>query len=319
MREPPPYLRAFRAISCGVRIDFFLKKIFVAKNEMSRFPGLSQEKLDTLPRLLELKNEDMKILVRTHASMHNGPSTFQDPDNDDYGSLKFIGISSLSLMTIEVMTKEYPGLRVGSCSKIKALVLQEDTISQISRYYRLEQTILCNRSQKVVLQQSIKTQAELFEAYVGGLTEDWGFEYIRGWLRRVLIPFVIEAYSMVRSEFCIQEPNSIAPTERKKEERQPIIPTDTKHNTVEGHLPLLNLLFSKARISPGWELEVSGSKATPIWKCNLVYGNVVLCNGHGNTKKLAKNDAARKTIEILRNAGRESPEGLKSLAEGRRL
>jgi hypothetical protein len=71
----------------------------------------------------------------------------------------------------------------------------------------------------------------------------------------------------------------------------------------EGHLPLLNQVLQHAKRWIDWEYkeDPKAPSTTPIWESFGRMSDVEVCKGRGNTKKLAKNDAARRLVTELQN------------------
>lgn len=69
----------------------------------------------------------------------------------------------------------------------------------------------------------------------------------------------------------------------------------------EGHLPLLNQVLQHAKrwIDWEWVLDPKAPSTTPIWDAYGTMSEIEVCRGRGNTKKLAKNDAARWLVTEL--------------------
>jgi hypothetical protein len=77
----------------------------------------------------------------------------------------------------------------------------------------------------------------------------------------------------------------------------------------EGHLPLLNQVLQNAKRWIDWDhkLDPTSSPTTPIWDAYGRMSRALMCQGRGNTKKTAKNDAARALIkELQRRLGNQS-------------
>jgi hypothetical protein len=71
----------------------------------------------------------------------------------------------------------------------------------------------------------------------------------------------------------------------------------------EGHLPLLNQVLQHAKRWIEWDYkeDPKAPTTTPIWDSFGRMSDVEVCRGRGNTKKLAKNDAARRLVTELQN------------------
>ena len=71
----------------------------------------------------------------------------------------------------------------------------------------------------------------------------------------------------------------------------------------EGHLSLLNQILQHARKNMDWDfiMDPSSPTTTPVWDAKGKLSNVVIAEGRGNTKKLAKNDGAKKLVTDLQD------------------
>lgn len=84
---------------------------------------------------------------------------------------------------------------------------------------------------------------------------------------------------------------------------QPTSPQFSPSMTAEGHLPLLNQVLQNAKRWIDWDyqLDPKSPTTTPIWDSSGNMSGVLVCKGRGNTKKLAKNDAARTLVSELQD------------------
>ena len=72
----------------------------------------------------------------------------------------------------------------------------------------------------------------------------------------------------------------------------------------EGHLSLLNQILQHARKNMDWDfiMDPSSPTTTPVWDAKGKLSNVIIAEGRGNTKKLAKNDGAKTLVMELQDA-----------------
>lgn len=75
----------------------------------------------------------------------------------------------------------------------------------------------------------------------------------------------------------------------------------TPSQAAEGHLPLLNQITQHSRRFIDWDYcqDPDAPIATPIWDVTGRHSGIVICRGRGNTKRLAKADAAKHLVEAL--------------------
>ena len=87
----------------------------------------------------------------------------------------------------------------------------------------------------------------------------------------------------------------------------PLLPTASPSSTLpsslipEGHLSLLNQILQHARRNMDWDftMDPSSPTTTPVWDAQGKLNNVIIAEGRGNTKKLAKNDGAKRLVVEL--------------------
>ena len=172
------------------------------------------------------------------------------------------------------------------------------------------------------------------KSYIGGLHQDQGIEAVRSWLRPLLLPDAFEAYRIVRKEYGLPPLEGVAPAKRTSALAQLsantpfeasrsmwFSPPPGQYSTNVGHLALFNQHLQQESKPVEWVYTDSageGSETTPVWVCiflagfpfheheltflqivqAMVDGDCVGC-GRGNTKKAAKNEAAKEGLAKL--------------------
>ncbi|EPQ58949.1 ribonuclease III [Gloeophyllum trabeum ATCC 11539] len=281
----------------------------------------------TLPPLALLRSKDIEKQVFTHRSLHGRPGhLFEDPPDDpapDNEKLEHQGDSVLLLVVTDLLREEYPYLRVGPSTKIRSLVVNNSTLAAISRQYRLSERLRQHVSQSVALRASTNVQADLFEAYVGGLYIDQGLDAVKAWLYPLFRPYIHEAYRIVKEQHTatgrFTEPEPEPEPEQQAAEQEPEnsedhdgdtppvnTPRDASSTTptpelgiaspTVGHLSLFNQHVSRQGKVVEWVYDASGSRATPIWTAKALVNGDCLGSGRGRTKQLAKDAAAREGL-----------------------
>jgi len=166
------------------------------------------------------------------------------------------------------------------------------------------------------LKASLHVQADVFEAYVGGLYIDQGLEAVRSWLRPLLLPYVLDSYSTVRKEYGLPPSDGSAPAKTATPLAQfsANIPMEAQRSmwaspplaqytgTSVGHLALFNQCLQQNSKSIEWVYSDSageGSKMTPVWVVQAMIDGKCVGRGRGSTKKAAKNEAAKEGLTKL--------------------
>jgi len=258
--------------------------------------ALAPELIDGLPTLLQLEDEEIQKQVFTHRSVYGRPtSLFEDPPNDpspDNEFLEYIGDSILNMCAALMIKKMYPNLRVGPATKIRSLIVQNTNIATISTHYRLPADLRIHAAQAVALRASTHVQADLFEAYVGGLFVEQGMDPVREWLFEVLRPYAEQAYETIRQEYIITSSGGSGA-------HPPLTPDDNGQNDSDGgHLPYLNQICAQRNLNIEWKFLPSEatSNAIPQWIVECWVEGKCQGTAKASTKKKAKHEAARHAL-----------------------
>lgn len=147
-----------------------------------------QEGKANLERLQELlgyhfRDESIALLAMTHRSYHRG-SDSNRPSNE---RLEFLGDSVLGLVISDQLYRDYPDLREGELTKIKAMLVNESTLANISVQVGLNEHVLLS-SEEVKLggrgRSSIVSDA--LESILGAVYLDGGFDAVRDVVLRLV-------------------------------------------------------------------------------------------------------------------------------------
>ncbi|KAH7931159.1 ribonuclease III [Leucogyrophana mollusca] len=281
--------RTYYATSCSLRPDF---------------GG------DGFPPLPDILDEVVKTQVFTHRSYFARPNhIFEDhPDDPSPDNEKFehLGDTVLGLVVTGLLLEMYPTLRVGPSTKIRALIVGNATLADISRRYRLPERLRLHPAQAITLQASINIQADVFESYVGGLYTDQGLEVVNTWLKQLFKPYTTEAYHRIRSQHGLPPVPVLDPTPPTSSTLQPLPPWSkprpSQCPTTIGHLALFNQQLQRENKEVEWvyaDGQGEGTKTTPIWMVRVMVNGEQLGRGQGNTKKAARNEAAKEGLQKM--------------------
>jgi len=264
-----------------------------------------------LPHLPKINSQEIETRIFTHRSFAARPThVFEDSPEDpspDNEQLEHVGDQVLGLIVTDLLQREYPHLRVGPSTKMRALVVGNSTLATIAVEYKLPERLRLHRAQLVTLKASPHVQADVFESYVGGLYKDQGLGAVKIWLERLFTPYVCEAYRIVREQhglLPIGSGNELqaaiaahSPPTPPPETRRPLANAATL-----GHLGLFNQRLQQQNKSIEWVFDdtiTESTKATPFWAAKAVVDGDCWGTGRGNTKKTAKNEAAKQGLKRM--------------------
>ncbi|KAF9534627.1 ribonuclease III domain-containing protein [Crepidotus variabilis] len=306
------------------------------------------------PALPEINSQATKLQVFTHRSFFARPThIFEDtpgdlsPDNEKF---EHLGDTVLGLAITTLLMETFPGLRVGPSTKIRAMVVANPTLAEISLKYRLSDHLRLHPAQAITLRASTNIQADVFEAFVGGLYIDsGGIEgVVRPWLNKLFTPYIKAAYMLTRQQHGLPPlpPSFLTVSAPQTMTKQNFIhahtvasfgtgphpePSELCGMPTVGHLALFNQHIQKTNRTVEWvyddtmnpgpksaldgavvkvekpytdmglptEVIVTGTKSTPVWYVKVLVDGEYFGRGRGNTKKAARNEAAKEGLAKL--------------------
>ncbi|KAJ7755966.1 hypothetical protein B0H16DRAFT_1827977 [Mycena metata] len=200
------------------------------------------------------------------------------------------------------MLEMYPGLHVGPLTKVRAMIVGNATLAEISRKYRLPEKLRLHPAQAETLRASTNIQADLFESFIGGLYTKQGLVAVTQWLNPLFRPYARAAYAIVRAQHGLPPVESplASPTSSHG------IPSPLNSDTNIGHLALFNQHLQKSDQHAEWVYsdhhpfsDMDGNKSTPVWSVQVLVDGRVFGWGRGKTKKAARNQAAKEGLVQL--------------------
>jgi len=266
---------------------------------------------DGLPRLPEIESADIEMRIFTHRSFAARPThVFEDSPEDpspDNEQLEHVGDQVLGLIVTDLLQKNFPYLRVGPSTKMRALVVGNSTLATIAVQYRLPERLRLHIAQSVTLKASTHVQADVFESYVGGLYKDQGLAATKDWLDKLFTPYVYEAYRIVREQHGLPPLGGGVNNELHAVTGTPPTPPpefriERMATTTLGHLGLFNQRLQQENKSIEWVFDdtiTESNRATPVWAARALIDGTCWGYGRGNTKKAAKNEAAKQGLRRM--------------------
>ncbi|KAJ3485269.1 hypothetical protein NLJ89_g11915 [Agrocybe chaxingu] len=119
------------------------------------------------PPLPEIRSQAIKLQVYTHRSYYARPNhIFEDTPDDlspDNEKFEHLGDTVLGLTITNLLMDMFPGLRVGPSTKIRAMIVGNPTLAEISLKYKLPDHLRLHPAQSITLRASTNIQADVFE------------------------------------------------------------------------------------------------------------------------------------------------------------
>lgn len=160
-----------------------LRSYFKSEKELS---PEQKERIKELEGIIDTTIENPYIYIR--ALRHR--STLADDDftsTDSYERLEFLGDAVLDLIVTEIIFDLFPEENEGFLTKLRAKLVKGDTLAMFARKLRLHKLMqLGERVQGQGIEQSKSVLSDVFEALVGALYLDVGYEATSKFVRRVI-------------------------------------------------------------------------------------------------------------------------------------
>ncbi|MBO6087819.1 ribonuclease III [bacterium] len=115
------------------------------------------------------------------------------PYTENYERMEFLGDAVLKLITSHILFKKYPEYTEGNLSKIRSIVVSDNTLAKIANEIGLcEHIILAKHEEKQGLAKVESVCACAFEAVLGAFYLDGKQNELIPFLEKVLTPFIEE-------------------------------------------------------------------------------------------------------------------------------
>jgi ribonuclease-3 len=214
------------------------------------------------------RDENLLRLALTHPSVaheQNNPL----PHNQ---RLEFLGDSVLGLVLSRALYEKFPDADEGALTKSRAKLVNAATLAAHGRALELgAQLILSRGEENTGGRERASALADAFEALLGAVFLDGGFDVIR--------EFILREFASDLSELAL--------------------PTGIDNPKGE----LQELLQAKSPTAPVYELIFTeGPDHDRNFICAVRHDGVELARGSGKSKKAAESDAALAALRVLREA-----------------
>ncbi|CUS83365.1 ribonuclease-3 [Candidatus Kryptobacter tengchongensis] len=164
-----------------------IKKLYKLLNS-SNSGLISKEKFKELEKILGVKihNRDIFVQALTHRSFVPIAKQKYGIKTESNERLEFLGDSILNLVAGELLYKAYPFASEGRLTRLRSRIINKGILVKYAYLLRLDEFMLLSHSAKRALMQGYNSMlADAFEAIVGAIYLDSGFETTKKFLTRV--------------------------------------------------------------------------------------------------------------------------------------
>ncbi len=197
----------------------------------------------------------------THSSFNADANT----KHRDYERFEFLGDSVINMVVTEYAFKVHPEMGQGNLTKLKSMLVATNSLSKLALKYGLDQYIRVGNSFVAQISQSKHLLEDVFEAFIGAVYLDQGFEFTK---KLLLDVFAKEIENFKMSE--MTDYKSKLQEETQAEHRESVV-----YEVISETGPAHDRSFTVRVTFDGIELGV----------------------GTGSTKKQAEQNAAKQALE----------------------
>ena len=193
--------------------------------------------------------------------------------------LEFLGDAALGLVLTRELYDKFPSVSEGPLTKARAQMINRRTLAEQARRIKLQDHLILSRGEEANAGRNRGSAlADAFEAVVGAIFLDGGFDAVRA--------FVLRSFHEVFGEL-----TSIPTLDNPKGELQ-------------------ELLQARSPEPPQYRMvQASGPDHDRVFECVVSHGGVEMGRGTGKSKKAAESEAAVAALKKLREtAGAQAPQ-----------
>jgi ribonuclease-3 len=236
-------------------------------------------------RLLRLRNfqqtlaynfNDINLLDNAliHRSFVNENPSLSCKDNE---RLEFLGDAVIGLCISDIVIKKFPDYAEGQLSKLRAYVVNEQSLAELARKLAIGDYILLGRGEESSGGRSkASILSNAFEAVTASLYLDCGFERVYTFLEKIFEPLIEEGTkSLVYKDY---------------------------------KTALQEICQNRFKETPKYTvIRESGPDHDKVFEIGLTFAGMITAAGVGKSKKEAEQRAAQKALEALANTQNTQP------------
>lgn len=218
--------------------------------------------------LPEFKDPTLLTTALSHRSSLN-ESDSGTTASESYERLEYLGDAVLELAATEFLFAECPGEPEGSLTAYRSALVKTTTLAGIARKLELGQRMFISKGEESTGgRENEGLLADVFEAVIGALYLDQGFEVVKKFLHEHLFP----QFSEIKSKKLYRDSKSV----------------------------LQEMVQSQGSPTPAYEvIQEEGPDHDKTFTIQVKVDGKVLGAGSGKSKQLAQQEAARQALEVL--------------------
>ena len=215
---------------------------------------------------IEISNEDNFKCALTHSSYTKENNL---PETQCYERLEFLGDAVLKLTISDVLYRSYPDSREGELSKIRSIVVSDNTLAEIAKKNGLQALIIMSRHEEKQGCRNLNSIcACVFEAVLGAYYLDGKFKEIEKYIEKTFMPYI----------------------------------KDVENNFIKYNAKAILQEYTQDKNKQIPEYQVineSGPAHKRVFEVQVIYDNEILATEKGYSKKEAEQKCAYSACERL--------------------
>lgn len=215
---------------------------------------------------IEFSDKNVLKEALTHRSFINEHYEWPVSHNE---RLEYLGDAVIELIVTEYLYKTYPDRQEGELTSFRAALVNYQMMAIVAREIMLEQSIFLSKGEaKDVGKARDVILANAFEALVGAIYLDSGYDVSAEFVRRVLVSHIQE----ILEQKLYKDPKSF----------------------------LQEMVQEKKRITPTYRvIRESGPDHQKNFVVGVFFGDECIAEGEGTSKQEAESSAARAALQII--------------------
>lgn len=185
--------------------------------------------------------------------------------------LEFVGDAVLDLIISEKIFEKYPEKAEGELSKLRSSLVNEQSLTYLAEKLKLSRHILMGRGElKVEGHKKSSLLSDTFEALLGGIFLDHGFEKARSFFDEMLVFLTIKHNFEFISEKALQE--------------------------FDAKTKLQEIVMEKYKQVPTYKVSDSKEGNETIFEVEFMVGDICISKMSGSSKKKTMQNLAQKIL-----------------------
>lgn len=229
---------------------------------------VSRQKIQFIENLIDCKISNPMLFLR--AMRHRSKLIELNMSHyESYEQLEFLGDAVLDLIITEIIFERFPSKNEGYMTQMRSRLVKGETLAEFAHSLNLPSIVeVGERVKDQGIEQSTSVLADIFEALIGAIYKDCGYEKVRDFVDNLLSQTI--DFNQLDSE------------------------NDNYKSS------LLELTQAKKMPAPNYEIvEISGPDHDRTFQIQVKLGDKVFGTGVGKNKKKAEQIAARETLDLL--------------------